>query len=54
MRAIIHFLHARKMNAAEIHGELCAAVYDQDGTSEGTVRSFRFRSYGRVSLFVGF
>jgi hypothetical protein len=37
IRAIIRFLHAKNMNAAEIHRELCA-VYGQNVASEGTVR----------------
>jgi hypothetical protein len=33
--AVIRFLYAKNMNAAEIHHELCA-VYGQNLTSEGT------------------
>jgi hypothetical protein len=33
---VINFLHAKNMNAAEIHRELCA-VYSQNVMSEGTV-----------------
>jgi hypothetical protein len=29
IHAVIHFLHAKSMSAAEIHRELCAAVYVQ-------------------------
>jgi hypothetical protein len=36
--ALICFLHAKIMSAAEIHSELCAAVYCQNVMSEGTVR----------------
>jgi transposase len=36
--AIIRFLHAKNMSAAEIHHELCAAVYGQNVMSEGSVR----------------
>jgi hypothetical protein len=35
---VICFLHAKKMSAAEIHCELCMAVYSQNVMSEGTVR----------------
>jgi transposase len=37
IRAVIRFLHAKNMRAAEIHRELCA-VYGQTVMSEGTVR----------------
>jgi hypothetical protein len=37
IRAVNHFLHAKNMNAEEIHRELCAAVYGQNVMSEGTV-----------------
>jgi hypothetical protein len=37
IRAVIHFLHAKNMSAAEIHLELCAAAYDQHIMSEGIV-----------------
>jgi hypothetical protein len=40
IRAVIRFLHAKNMSAAEIHHELCAAVYGQNGTSEGAVRQW--------------
>jgi transposase len=36
-RAVVHFLHAKDMSAAEIHRELCA-VYGRNVTSGGTVR----------------
>jgi hypothetical protein len=36
IQAVIHFLHARNMSAAEIHRELCA-LYGQNVMSEGTV-----------------
>jgi hypothetical protein len=39
LSAIICFLHARNMNAAEIHREL-RAVYVQNVMSEGTVRQW--------------
>jgi hypothetical protein len=29
-RVVIHFLHSKIMSAAEIHRELCAAVYGQN------------------------
>jgi hypothetical protein len=38
IRAVIHFLHAKNMNAVEIHCELCTAVYSLSVVSEGTVR----------------
>jgi hypothetical protein len=41
IRAAIHFLHAKNMNAVEIHYELCTAVYGQNVMSEGTVRQWR-------------
>jgi hypothetical protein len=34
---VIHVLHAKNMSAAEIHRELCAAVYDQNVMSVGAV-----------------
>jgi hypothetical protein len=37
--AVIHFLHAKNMNAAEIHHQLCV-VYGQNVMSEGTVRQW--------------
>jgi hypothetical protein len=40
IRAVIRFLHAKNMSAAEIHRELCAAVYVQNIMSEGTVRQW--------------
>jgi hypothetical protein len=39
IRVVIVFLHAKKVNAAEIHRELCA-VYGQNIMSEGTVRQW--------------
>jgi hypothetical protein len=36
IRAVIRFLHAKNMNAAKIHRELCA-VYGQNVLSEETV-----------------
>jgi hypothetical protein len=41
IRTVIRFLRARNMDAAEIHRELCVAVYGQNITSEGTVRQWR-------------
>jgi hypothetical protein len=38
IRAVIHFLRAKNMSAEKIHRELCAADYDQNVMSEGTVR----------------
>jgi hypothetical protein len=40
IRAIIRFPHAKNINAAEIHCELCAAVCGQTVMSEGTVRQW--------------
>jgi hypothetical protein len=37
IRAVISFIHAKNMRAAEIHRELCA-VYGQNVMGEGTVR----------------
>jgi hypothetical protein len=37
IRALIRFLHAKNMSAAEIHRELCA-VYGQHIIRDGTVR----------------
>jgi transposase len=37
--AVIRFLHAKNMSAAEIHLELCV-VYGQHVVSEGTVRQW--------------
>jgi hypothetical protein len=38
IRAVIHFLQAKNVSAAEIHRELRMAVYGQNVMSEGTVR----------------
>jgi hypothetical protein len=38
IRTVIRFLHAKNMSVAEIHRELCAAVYDQNILTEETVR----------------
>jgi hypothetical protein len=40
----INFLHAKNMNAAEIHRELCAMVYGQNVMSEVTERQ-RYRTF---------
>jgi hypothetical protein len=37
IRAVIRFLRAKNINAAEIDRELCEAVYGQHLTSEGAV-----------------
>jgi hypothetical protein len=37
--AVIRFLHAKNVSAAEIHRELCG-VYGQNVMSEGTVRQW--------------
>jgi hypothetical protein len=34
IRAVIHFLRAKNMSGAEIHHELCTAVYGQNVMSE--------------------
>jgi transposase len=39
IRAVIHFLHAKNMSAAEINRELCM-LYGQKVMSEGTVRQW--------------
>jgi hypothetical protein len=39
IRAVIRFLHAKNISAAEIHCELCT-VYCQNVMSEGTVRQW--------------
>jgi transposase len=39
IHALIWFLHAKNMSAAEIHRELCA-VWDQNVMREGTVRQW--------------
>jgi hypothetical protein len=39
IRAVIHFLHTKNMNAEEIHRELFM-VYGQNVISEGTVRQW--------------
>jgi hypothetical protein len=39
IRVVICFLHAKNVNAAEIHCELCA-VYGQNLMSEGPVRQW--------------
>jgi hypothetical protein len=39
--AVIRLLHAKNMCAAEIHRELCAAVYGQNIMSDVTVRQWR-------------
>jgi hypothetical protein len=39
IHAVIHFLQAKNMSAAEIHLELCA-VYGQNVTSEGTLKQW--------------
>jgi hypothetical protein len=36
IRAVIHYLHAKNMSAAEIHRELCS-TYGQNMMSEGTI-----------------
>jgi hypothetical protein len=38
IRAVVRFLRAENISAAEIHRELCAAVYSQNIMNEGTVK----------------
>jgi hypothetical protein len=38
--AIIHFLHAENMNAAQIHRELCTVVYGKNVTNERPVQQW--------------
>jgi hypothetical protein len=38
--AAVCFLHPKSMSSAEIHRELCTAVYAQNIMSEGTVRQW--------------
>jgi hypothetical protein len=40
IRAVIRFLHAKNMSDAEIHPELCTAIYGPDTLSDGTVRQW--------------
>jgi hypothetical protein len=41
IRAVIRFLHAKNTRAAEIHSELCAAVFGQNVISEEALRQWR-------------
>jgi transposase len=51
IRAVIRFLHSKTKSAAEIHRELCEAVYCQNVTSEGTVRQWcRMFKDGRTDV----
>jgi hypothetical protein len=48
--AVIRFLRARNMTAAEIHRELCA-VYDQNRMNEGSIRQWcRMFKDGRTNV----
>jgi hypothetical protein len=38
--AVVRFLRAKNMSAADIHHELCAAVYSQNIMSQGNVRQW--------------
>jgi hypothetical protein len=40
IRANIHSLHAKTMNAAEIHCKLCTTVYSKNVMREKTVRQW--------------
>jgi hypothetical protein len=47
----VRLLHAKSMSVAEIHRELCAAVYHQNVMSEGTVRQWcRIFKDGRTNV----
>jgi hypothetical protein len=47
--AVICFLHAKNMSAAEIHCELCV-VYSQNVMSKGTIRQwYKMFKDGRVN-----
>jgi hypothetical protein len=51
IRTVIRFLHATKLTPAQIHRELCAAVYGQNVMSEGTVRQWcRMFKDGRTNV----
>jgi hypothetical protein len=51
IHTFILLLQAKTMNAAEIHYELCTAVYGQNVMSEGTVRQWcRMFKDGRTSV----
>jgi transposase len=48
---VIHFLHTKNMSAAETHGELCVAAYNQNVMSEETVRQWcRVFKDGRTNV----
>jgi transposase len=48
--AVIRFLHAKNMNAAEIHRELCMVIYGQN-VSEETIRQWcRMFKDGRTNV----
>jgi hypothetical protein len=50
IRAFIHFLYARNINAAEICHQLCA-VYSQNVMCEGTVRQwYRMLKNGQTDV----
>jgi hypothetical protein len=50
IHAVIRFLHAKNMSAAEIHHKLCT-VYGQNVMSERTVRQLcRMFKDGRINL----
>jgi hypothetical protein len=51
IRAVNRFLHAKNVSAAEIHSELCAAVYGQNVMCEGTVGQWcRMFKDGRTNV----
>jgi hypothetical protein len=51
IRAVIRLLHAKNVIAAEIHRELCAAVYGQNVINDGTVRQWcRMFKDGRTNV----
>jgi hypothetical protein len=50
IRAVVLFLHAKIMSAAEIHRELCA-IYGQKVMSEGTLRQWcRMLEFARTNV----
>jgi hypothetical protein len=52
IRVVIHFLHAKNMRAAEIHRELCTAVYSRNVLSEGTLRQLcRMFKDGQTNVY---
>jgi hypothetical protein len=52
IRAVIRFLHDEIISAAEIHCELCAAIYGQNVMGEGTVIQWcrMFKDWRRFTI----